>query len=507
MLNFFKKNYKDENGTMLITVLVITGIFMAIAMGQVSLVTLRYKLNVVKVAKAQALHVAEAGVNYYRWILYHDHDEYLDRTGCTAGTTCGPFGPYPYSDSADGSITGYYELYITPPAVNGSTIVNIKSIGWLDRYPQVRRSIEVRCGIPSWSSYSTLADDFMRFGEGTEVWGPIHSNQGIRFDGVAHNIVTSALATTTNADSPYNTIFGVYNALPTPADPAPDSNMPPQNVPIKPNVFMAGRSFPVTSVSFNLLSSYINEIYNLATSSDGILFDPAVNGSASPYSKTEYRGCGTSGSTCDEGFHITLKTNNTFDIRGVTSVQAACGGNPSNSIASEEATVRNYPIPSNGVIFVKKTLWVDGQINNSRVTIVADGFSSSTADININTNLLYTNYDGSDAIGLVAQRDISSGLYSDNIYEIDAALIARTGRIGRENYSGCSTNPNNLRDTIKIYGSLATKIRYGFSWISGTTRVSGYETRQLEYDNNLTFAPPPHYPTTGEYTFISWKEN
>ena len=32
------------------------------------------------------------------------------------------------------------------------------------------------------------------------------------------------------------------------------------------------------------------------------------------------------------------------------------------------------------------------------------------------------------------------------------------------------------------------------------------ENTLVIYDNNLMFAPPPHYPTTDEYTFISWKE-
>ncbi|OQA37736.1 MAG: hypothetical protein BWY51_01013 [Parcubacteria group bacterium ADurb.Bin316] len=84
---------------------------------------------------------------------------------------------------------------------------------------------------------------------------------------------------------------------------------------------------------------------------------------------------------------------------------------------------------------------------------------------------------------------------------IDAALIARDGRIGRNHYGLTCTNYS--RNIITVYGSLATKNRYGFAYTDGT----GYQTRNLIYDNNLTFAPPPHYPTTGEYTFISWKEN
>ena len=263
MIKYFKSIKSNQKGTLLVTVLVITGLFMVIATGAVGLATLRYKLNLTKVAKAQALHVAESGVNYYRWILYHNHEEYKNRPGCTAGVTCGPFGPYEYKDSADGSITGYYELYITPPATNGSTIVKIRSIGWLAKYPGVKRSIEVRCGIPSWSSYSTLADDNMRFGEGTEVYGPIHSNQGIRFDGIAHNLVSSNLPDYNDLDHTGNNEYSVHtHVLPSPASGINDTfranEAPPNPIPIRNDVFLAGRLTNASVVSFNMLDNYAN---------------------------------------------------------------------------------------------------------------------------------------------------------------------------------------------------------------------------------------------------------
>ena len=100
----------------------------------------------------------------------------------------------------------------------------------------------------------------------------------------------------------------------------------------------------------------------------------------------------------------------------------------------------------------------------------------------------------------IDENDMNVGQYSENILDIDAAIIAKSGRVGREHYDTWCTN--NTRNTITINGSLATNQRYGFAWTDGT----GYQIRNLIYDNNLTFIPPPHFPTTGEYTFISWKE-
>lgn len=488
---------KNNQGTMLMVVIVLTGLFMALALGAIGLALLQQKMNTIKIAGNQAIHIAEAGVNYYRWVLYHDHEEYCNKESCHADPDNEPYGPYEYKD-ASGNITGYYNLYITPPLANGSTIVKIKSIGWEAGHPNITKTIEVHIGIPSWSSYSALADDFMRFGEGTNVWGEIHSNKGIRFDGVAHNLITSAVLTTDDPDHTGAVEFGVHNHLPT-IDPFPDGNNPPLNVPAKPSIFVAGRSFPAQVVSFNLLDNYTSETYIKATTS-GLVFDPRASGTADPYSVLAWRGC-ISG-TCDEGFHITLKNNNTFDIRGVSAVMSPCGSETTNSIQTE-GSATNYPIPSNGVIFVKNNVWVDGNINNSRVSILAfkEPFTSGTADIYLNNDLTYTAYDSSDSIGLIAQRNISVGRYSEDDLQIDAALIAKTGRVGRNYYS--DTCSDWQKTTITINGSIATAVRYGFAYTDGT----GYINRNLNYDNNLTFSPPPHYPTTGEYTFISWKED
>ena len=517
MLKSTKKLRFNQSGAMLVLALAATGLFLAITLGAVGLATMQRKLNISKVARAQAIHIAEAGVNYYRWVLYHDPEEYCNKEACIGAPDYGPYGPYDYTDNS-GNLIGKYELYITPPEINGSTIVNVRSIGWVNDYPNIKRELEVRCGIPSWSTYSTLANDVMRFGEGTETWGPIHSNYGIRFDGVSHNIISSAVLDYDDPDHLGSKEFGVHThddaGLGTYDDDEVSDGSNPPNPPDQSDVFLSGRNFPISVVSFDLLDNYVNTTYSKATTS-GIVFDPQNAGTADPDSEPSYWGC--INDICDEGFHITLKTDGTFNIKGVSSITDECS-NPDLSIQNEEAIAQNFPIPANGLIFVKNHVWVDGQINGSRVTILAffEPFTASIANITINNDLLYTNYDGTDAIGLIAQRDIGPGLYSegalngsdDGELRIDAALIAKNGRIGRNYYPANCNNSYHKRDTITIFGSLATDGRYGFSWACGQSEewCSGYDTRNLIYDNNLTFIPPPHFPTTGEYTFISWKE-
>lgn len=475
---------KNSRGSMLVLVIVATGLFSVVAMGSISLALLQQKLNTKRVISNQALHVAEAGVNYYRWVLYHDSDEYCNKEACLP-SPYGPYGPYDYKD-VSGTITGQYELYITPPAINGSTVVNIKSIGWILDQPNIKRSIEVKCGIPSWSTYSTLCNDNIRFGEGTEVWGPIHSNGGIRFDGLAHNLISSSLLNYADPDhQPYPNEFAVHTHL-SPVDILPDGNNPPQNVPERSDVFMAGRAFPVPTISFDLLNSHIYEMYDLATSSGVVL--------------------GPSGAY---GYHIVIspnpgESNDQLNIYTVNNITGTCSGEGTYGINSE-SFLYSTNVPPNGIVFVKDHLWIEGQVDEDRVTFLAfaDPITGSISNIIFNKDLLYTNYDGRDSIGLIAQNNILVGLYSNNDLKIDAALIAKEGRIGRNYYSSSCSSTYYKRNSITVIGSLATKGRYGFAYTDGT----GYQIRNLIYDNSLTFIPPPHFPTTGEYTFISWKEN
>jgi hypothetical protein len=471
-------NLRKKSGSMLLLTLVATGIFFMLVTGVLGLGLLQLKLNLTKVAKNQAFYIAEAGVNYYRWVLYHDHEEYCNKEECIEGPEYGPYGPYSYTDTSGENIEGYYELYITPPALDGSTIATIRSVGWVENHPNIKRNIQVECGIPSWSSYSVLANANMRFGEGTEVWGPLHSNSGIRFDGFAHNVISSSLLDYDDPDHSGSNEFGVHTHI-VPTDPLPDGNNPSENVPERLDIFAAGRSFPNPVTSFDLLDNYVGEILDKADES-GLVLEKSRK----------------------EGYHIVLNTDNTVDIYKVEEITSPCS-EETDGIMSESSYMEGVDIPENGIIFVKDKVWVDGQIDNARVTILAFAkpITGNTADIIINNDLIYTNYDGTDSIGLIAQRNITVGLYSEDDLQIDAALIAKEGRIGR-NYFASSCGSEYIRDTITINGSLATKERYGFAYTDGT----GYQNKNLNYDSNLTFIPPPHFPTTGEYTFISWRE-
>jgi hypothetical protein len=476
---FFDKN---NHGSTLVLVLALTAVFLAFAIGSISFGLLELKLSQNKISSSQAFHIAEAGVNYYRWVLYHDAGEYCNNQTCIGAPDYGPYGPFEYRDFSGDSVAGYYELYLTPPPLNGSTITRIKSIGWTADHPEIKKTIIVECGIPSWAAYSVLCDDNIRFGAGTETWGRIHSNAGVRFDGVANNLITSSVSGYDDPDHISSNEYGVHtHAYQNSSLGYDPKELISYNQPSAySDIFRAGRSWPIPIVSFDLLDNYVNEMAIKATANGKILPE--------------------SGKL---GYHITLKPNKTMDIRIVKDDNGSCDGVPKEGIKSESNYSLGTSTPPNGVLFVKDKVWIDGRVDNDRITILAfrEPYTGNNTDIIINNDLLYTNYDLRDAIGLIAQRNVTVGLSSEDNLEIDAGMIAKEGRIGRNYYKCSECGLECQRNNLVVRGSLATRLRYGFAYTDGT----GYKYRNIIYDNNFTYNPPPHFPTTGDYTFLSWK--
>ncbi len=435
--------------------------------------------------RANAFSIAESGLEYYRWHLAHNSSDYQDGTGHA--------GPYVHSYyDKTGTLVGTFTLDITPPAV-GSNIVTITSTGKLISDPSIQKVIRVKLGIPSLARYATLSNTDIRFGEGTEVFGEIFSNGGVRFDGVAHNLVQSAVPSYDDPDHGGQEEFGVHTHV-SPVDPLPNAT-----VPNRPDVFMAGRSFPAPVNDFQSITQ------DLATIRTNAMASGVYATSSGVY-----------------GYDVVLHPDDTYQLYKVTALTPPPNGctNTSNqpgwgtwSIQSE-TLFRSGSLPSNGVFFLEDNTWVRGTIDSARLTIASGKFpdnDSTRTSITINEDLLYTNHDGQDAIALIAQKDINVGLMSANDLEIDAALLAQNGRTGRYYYQPPNDSTGNndkcgptvLRDVLTLYGMIGSNLRYGF----GYTDVTGYTVRNINYDANLMFNPPPNFPLEGaEYIQLSWEE-
>jgi type II secretory pathway pseudopilin PulG len=469
------KIFKNR-GMILVNALVFAGIAITVTTALVNWGASVLKNTRNLAVREQAFQVAEAGIEYYRWHLAHSPNDFKDGTNTN--------GPYIHTvKDADGDVIGQYSLVITPPPT-GSTLVKISSTGTVVSDSTVSRTIKVSLAIPSLAKYSILSDADVYFGSGTDIYGLVHSNGGIHFDAIAHNLVTSAVSHYNDTDYPGTNDLGVYTRV-APADP-----QYPATPPSRPDIFMAGRLFPVPAVDFDAMTSSLSQLKTLAQGTGG-------------------RYIASSGS---QGYRIVLKINDTFDLYRVTSLRSSGGGCRDSQGQSGWGTwsinnqqfVANYPFPSNGIIFVEDHLWIEGQIQTARLTIATGRFPEAPGQyksITINENLLYSAYDGTDVIGLIAQGDINVGMYSANNLRIDAALVAKNGRAGRYYYNDSCANYT--RNSLTLFGMLASRNRYGFAYTNNT----GYTTRNINYDTNLLYAPPPSFPlTSSQYQQISWEE-
>jgi len=459
----FSQKTKKYKGAIIPFILVFGMVSSMILTSLLGYVTQQYKKATRQESKSNALQAAESGLNYYYWYVLHTL-EGKSAAQIQAYWAGDPLGVPSYEGEVrgeGGEVISRYILEVDPPEV-GSTIIMVNITGWDVKHPAMRRVVKARLRKPSWSEYSVIANDVMRFGEGTETWGPIHSNNGIRFDGVAHNLVSSEVAEYWDPDTG-QTKPGVWTALPNEAE-----------------VFLAGKEYPSSHIDFSGVTVNLGVMKGIADEPGGLYVPPAPN--------------------C--GYHLTLRADDKVDVARVTS----CGSS-TYKIYGEDAPV-THDIPSNGIIFVEDDVWIEGTIDGIHLTVAAANLEGGTpSNVYLFNDLTYTSKDGSDILGVIAQNNVSVGLYSEDNLEIDAALVAQEGRVGRNYYSWWWSPTYYKRDTITVYGAIATNRRYGFAWICGSTPCSGYDIRNLVYDNNLLYSPPPYFPTGDHYEIDLWEED
>ncbi len=131
------------------------------------------------------------------------------------------------------------------------------------------------------------------------------------------------------------------------------------------------------------------------------------------------------------------------------------------------------------------------------MTIVAADLAYGTdPNLYIKDGAVYKNGSGGqEAIGFIAEGSIDFPYDSANNLTINGALLAQKGAVQRANYG-------NSKNTIEIFGAIASKGRIGFGYTDGT----GYQNRELYFDENLAIAPPPYFPTGKQYVIDLWEE-
>ena len=404
-----------------------------------------------------AFQIAEAGLNYARWRLAHNGSD---------------FSPVQQdvSDQFQGLLGTYNLTFVAPQS--GSTIVQITSVGHTANAPVRDVTLRATYGKPSFAKYALLLNDDVWFGK--TITGAVHANGGIRMDGQSDSIMTSAKATYICQSTQ------VCSGNPT-----------------KPGVWGSGGNaalwqYPVPAVDYAGLTSDLLSMKTAAQSA-GTYF----------------------GSSGGYGYHIVFNSNNTYSLYKVTSKKSNIysyfpdtGWQNSSYDIKNQTLLTSATVPSGGILFFEDTLWVEGAVT-SRITIAAGKFPenpSTYTDIIINGSVTYNGVkDGSRVIGAIAQGNILIP-YSNaaNNLELDGAYVAQHGRFGRRYYNSGSYI---LRNNITTYGMVASNLVPVTTWVNGSGSViGGYQNGSSSYDPHLLYGPPPYFPTTGEYQFLSWEQ-
>ena len=462
-----------RNGQIAVTIVFFAALAVTFITGLIFLASSFLQSSVRSLNKLRAFSIAEAGIEYYRWHLAHAPQDFEDGTGHA--------GPYVHNYyDKDGNLIGTFTLGITPPPP-GSTVVIVQSVGNVLADTSIAKIIKVEMAIPSFAQYAWALNSFVRFGSAAQVYGVIQSNYGIHFNGTAHNLVSSALTTTTDPDTG-RTQWAIFTDGP-PADPQPPTALSTNQA-----VFMAGRNVGVPAIDFQALTQDLSSIKAQA-SSTGTYFP----------------------SSTVSGYDLALATSGLYSVYKVTALADApnhcnSSGQPGWGTWSvgTESLFATGTIPQNGDMFFEDNLWVRGQINNKRVTIASGRFPDNVvtrSSITVNNSLTYTNFNGSDTLALIAQNNVNIGLVSDDSLTIDGALVAMNGAIQRYSYSGCGSNA--AQTLLTTDGMLASNATSGFYYSSS----DGYQARSYNYDSNLLYGPPPSFPlSTNQYSIISWDE-
>lgn len=473
-MNYRPKTVKHhQRGSILPALLIISGAFIVVIYGLLFVLTLQFDFSQRQMASERALHIAEAGINYYRWHLAHDPDDFADGTGVE-----GQQYEHNYLDPQGESI-GNFSLEIAPPT-EGSSIVTIGSTGWSNEFPKIKRTITAQYGIPSFSRFSFLSNASSWYGTGITINGQVHSNNGIRMDGTNTSLVTSA-----KDEYRCGSETGCH---------------PPEP---KPGVWGSGGDkglwqFPVPVVDFDSISFNFAQMKEDAQNT-GLYMDAS---GASGYHIIFF----------SDGTFRLFRVNSTDYIRGYSvpgqglGEEGVGGCRQLHQIITDETLLGTYDISDTPIIFVEDDLWVQGTITG-RLSVVAARFPIVSSDVNIwiPNNITYANYDGSSVLGLISQNNIFLARDVPDDFQIDAVLMAQSGKVIRHGYfDWCGGTEGAVKDKLTINGSIISYFKS--YWNFGAGPESGFVEREINYDTNALFTPPPYFPTTGDYELISWKE-
>ncbi|HRZ95340.1 MAG TPA: pilus assembly PilX N-terminal domain-containing protein [Candidatus Moranbacteria bacterium] len=536
-------NIKNRKGSVLAFMLVIMTAITIILVSILQYISSQMRYGFHSYDREESLQIAESGINFYKWYLAKEMNtlttpqEVLDYwNGDPIGIDydCDETGAY-ISDYESGNVKGQYCIEVDPPD-EWSTVFTVRSVGWTEGNSNLKRTIQARFRRPSFSEFMIVGDKQFTLNDQAEVHGRLHSNEGIHFNGVAYNTVSSEADTYYYSDAliPWGQ-WGWKNGVWTYWSGE-------YNNTLNKDVFQVGKqigtSQGATHWDFPSVDPYINFARtkslegvsppNTPCDSNGCYFNNTGEGRKITLNGGTFSACDVNSycgncktinvdlggytfpfnlGCCQGTWILGVICTNYCNKYSIINYKRTDGTSGTCSSCSGQCAARGpYAIPNNGVIYVEDNVWLGGTLgassNHKRVSILA-------ADMSLNpgpsmflgeNNLTYSSYDGSDMLGLLGQNNVEIIKASQDNLRIDGALMARYGRVGRDLYYLDS------RNSVTFYGSIMTNGKFNVGKGIIPTIDVGYQHSYLNFDNNLLYNPPPFFPTGVGYSMDSWEE-
>src|SRR3989338_5022048 len=184
--NIFSR--RAQRGVTILLVIAFMGVFALIVSSITGYVFQQSRYGRALYGREQAIHIAEAGLEYYRWFLAHNPSI------MTAGA--GLVSPYTYAvTDPEGGTQGNSVVTATADFQCGvPQWIDLSSTGTADANPLFPPTLSAPSMQPSVAEYASITNANLWFGSTRTSTGPVHGNGGIRMDGYNDSDVTSPLS-------------------------------------------------------------------------------------------------------------------------------------------------------------------------------------------------------------------------------------------------------------------------------------------------------------------------
>lgn len=465
--------HNHHSGFLLVVVLVFGSIFFLLCAVLLGTVLQQYAIQQDRTYAAQALGVAEAGVNYYKWFLAHNPDDVTNGTGAP--------GPYTYTvNDPEAGLVGTSTLEIHANRTCGEiSSIDITSTGAVAAAPEITRTIRARYARPTVANYAYIINANVWAGPDRTIVGPYHTNGVVRMDGTNNSIVSSGQADWECDGSIPCDPGSIGDTLPAVYGDGPNSGL---------------WVYPQPPISFSGITVDLAAMQNKAQA-DGVVLPPSG----------------------DQGYRIVFQDDGTFDVYVVDSTFSYYGYAEENGwererhVIADDDFLDTYTLPDTcSAIFVEDKVWLEGEIAQPTTIAVADLDTTGVSpSIILNDNITYAAAGAS--FLAIAEQNVLVGLAVPDELTLEGVFIAQNGRFGRNHYCehcwewfwyyGLPWYLDEFvtRTTLTIRGTIVSNRSVGTQWVDGNGNFqSGFATRYNSYDRRLLQAPPPLLPRTSD---------